>query len=137
MEQQVSTAQRIGVPSAHWSNAVLRGGISGEVPTPELVPGELMQLRKFETTLSQDNVNLDELRQIAWNGCPEVARPLVWQLLLGYLPSNTSRREAMLARKRKEYATNIKEYWAVDASQRTSSDEQVSLQLFFFCLSYL
>ena len=57
VEQQVSTARRIGVPSAHWSNAVLRSGIQGgNVPTPELVPGELMQLRKFETILSQDNV---------------------------------------------------------------------------------
>ena len=62
---------------------MLRAGIDGEVPTPTVQPGELMQLRKFETTLTQTNVNLDALRKIAWNGCPVVARPLVWQLLLG------------------------------------------------------
>ena len=35
----------------------------------------------------------------------------------------------MLLRKRKEYATNVKEYWAIDAAQRTSADDQVLRQI--------
>jgi len=129
IEAQMATSSRIGSPATHWSNAVLRAGIQGQVPTPDLQPGELMQLRKFETILTQTNVNLDALRTIAWNGCPEVARPLVWQLLLGYLPSNTARRETMLIRKRKEYLTNVKEYWAIDETQRTTGDDEVLKQI--------
>ena len=129
IEQTLLTKQRIGSPASHWSNTVLRAGIEGEVPIPTLQPGELMQLRKFETILQQTNVDLETLRKIAWNGCPAVSRPLVWQLLLGYLPSNTSRRTNMLIRKRKEYNTNVREYWEIDESQRTTSDDQVLRQI--------
>ncbi|CEP06884.1 hypothetical protein [Parasitella parasitica] len=44
------------------------------------------------------------LRSLSWSGIPEEMRMMAWQLLLGYLPCNSSRREITLARKRKEYA---------------------------------
>ena len=36
---------------------------------------------------------------------------MVWQLLLGYLPSNMSRRKTTLKRRRNEYASYITQYW--------------------------
>ena len=127
--QHASVTGRRGCPVVHWSNAVLRTGIDAECPTPEPIAEDVCVLRKFEAILSSPNVNLNNLRTLAWNGVPTVARPLVWQLLLGYLPSNTSRREVMLARRRREYATCIPQYWDVDECQRTSAEEKVLRQI--------
>ena len=35
----------------------------------------------------------------------------------------------MLIRKRKEYLTNVKEYWAIDETQRTTGDDEVLKQI--------
>lgn len=43
------------------------------------------------------------LRSISWSGIPEEIRMITWQILFGYLPCNSTRRETTLARKRKEY----------------------------------
>ena len=50
--------------------------------------------RKFEKLLSEPNVDLEALKELSWKGCPPRFRGVVWQLLLGYLPSNTARRKA-------------------------------------------
>ena len=55
--------------------------------------------KQFDTLLEAEVVNLEELRTLSWNGVPAKWRPDVWQLLLGYLPSNRSRRETTLQRK--------------------------------------
>ncbi|KAK0549710.1 GTPase-activating protein [Tilletia horrida] len=52
-------------------------------------------------------VNLDELRKAAWKGVPDELRPMVWQLLLGYLPPQPSARSSTLARKRSDYAAAV------------------------------
>ncbi len=52
---------------------------------------------------TQKQVDLDQLRELAWSGVPPALRPMVWKLLLGYLPPNKTRQDAVLARKRKEY----------------------------------
>lgn len=31
-------------------------------------------------------VDMDTLREVAWNGIPHTLRPTCWKLLLGYLP---------------------------------------------------
>ena len=49
--------------------------------------------RKFEKLLSEQNVDLEALKALSWKGCPPRYRGVVWQLLLGYLPTNTSRRK--------------------------------------------
>ncbi|GAA5864094.1 hypothetical protein JCM3774_006376 [Rhodotorula dairenensis] len=56
-----------------------------------------------------ENVDLTELRKLAWSGVPNELRPMVWQLLLGYLPAPTARRASTLARKRSEYASLVKQ----------------------------
>ena len=48
-------------------------------------------------------VDLEALRELAWSGVPAHLRSMCWRLLLGYLPPNSERRDAILARKRREY----------------------------------
>ncbi|GJN92725.1 hypothetical protein Rhopal_005761-T1 [Rhodotorula paludigena] len=65
--------------------------------------------RKFLAVLGEDNVDLGELRKLAWSGVPNELRTMVWQLLLGYLPAPASRRATTLARKRSEYASLVRQ----------------------------
>ncbi|GAA5860182.1 hypothetical protein JCM1840_002806 [Sporobolomyces johnsonii] len=69
---------------------------------------ERRRRRKFLETVGEDNVDLAELRKLSWSGIPEDLRPMAWQLLLGYLPSPSSRRASTLARKRQEYADAVR-----------------------------
>ncbi|KAK9387860.1 rab-GTPase-TBC domain-containing protein [Lipomyces mesembrius] len=55
------------------------------------------------------NVDISALRNLAWSGIPDELRPMSWQVLLGYLPSNADRRVSTLARKRREYADGVKQ----------------------------
>ncbi|OAD05696.1 hypothetical protein MUCCIDRAFT_35230, partial [Mucor lusitanicus CBS 277.49] len=63
--------------------------------------------KKFNEVLSVSNVDLVALRSLSWSGIPEEMRMMAWQLLLGYLPCNSARREITLARKRKEYSDSV------------------------------
>ena len=38
--------------------------------------------QKFIDCLTADNINITELRKLAWSGIPEELRPISWQLLL-------------------------------------------------------
>lgn len=58
---------------------------------------------RFRNILQETNVDLNILKKHAWNGIPDEFRPIVWKLLMGYLPCNAERREATLFRKRNEY----------------------------------
>jgi TBC1 domain family member 2 len=59
-------------------------------------------------------VPLASLKRLAWNGIPEELRPIVWQILLGYLPCEASSRADVLASKRKEYQKEVKEAFESD-----------------------
>ncbi|KAK4051688.1 GTPase-activating protein [Microbotryomycetes sp. JL221] len=63
---------------------------------------------KFFECLQASNIDLGELRSLAWSGIPQDLRPVAWQLLLGYLPAPASRRISTLARKRQEYADAVR-----------------------------
>ena len=67
-------------------------------------------------------VNLDALRELAWSGIPGELRPLCWRLLLGYLPPNRGRQAAVLARKRREYADMVPEFYDIANSERTEDE---------------
>ncbi|KAF8904419.1 rab-GTPase-TBC domain-containing protein [Gymnopilus junonius] len=62
---------------------------------------------KFEECLSSQDVNIGELRKLAWAGIPSDLRPMAWQLLLGYLPLPTPLRSSTLSRKRGEYQNMV------------------------------
>ncbi|WFD28532.1 GTPase-activating protein [Malassezia nana] len=72
--------------------------------------------------LSSDDIDLAALRRLAWKGVPPQMRPLVWPLLLGYLPRSASIRTATLARKRSEYAASVERAFArgTDALDRAA-----------------
>ncbi|KAI9279371.1 rab-GTPase-TBC domain-containing protein [Sporodiniella umbellata] len=63
--------------------------------------------KKFITILSLTNIDLVALKELSWNGIPSELRTIIWQLLLGYLPCNSVRRETTLARKRKDYLDSV------------------------------
>ncbi|KAM0790049.1 hypothetical protein ACM66B_005377 [Microbotryomycetes sp. NB124-2] len=69
---------------------------------------ERRRRKKFFDCLQASNVDLAELRGLAWSGIPSDLRPAAWQLLLGYLPAPASRRVSTLARKRQEYADAVR-----------------------------
>jgi TBC1 domain family member 2 len=54
-------------------------------------------------------VPLPSLKKLAWNGIPDELRPMVWQMLLGYLPCEASKRVEILASKRQEYQQCVKD----------------------------
>lgn len=93
------------VPSAYDSESPRSDGTS----TPTLKKG--YHERQFEEVILQDNVDLKRLRTLSWNGVPTQYRPVAWQLMLGYLPSNRGRREAAIAKKRKEYQGSVELYF--------------------------
>ncbi|KAF9982460.1 GTPase-activating protein [Mortierella antarctica] len=64
---------------------------------------------KFKNMLQLPVVDLDVLRKISWSGVPTAIRPIVWQLLVGYLPCNSDRRNVALERKRKEYQDGVQQ----------------------------
>ncbi|KAJ2960591.1 hypothetical protein NQZ79_g4018 [Umbelopsis isabellina] len=67
---------------------------------------------RFKNILSCSNVDLAALRELSWSGIPPDFRPMAWQILLGYLPCNSDRRVATLARKRKEYEDGMSAAYA-------------------------
>eukprot|EP00884_Botryococcus_braunii_P016775 jgi/Botrbrau1/3781/Bobra.0183s0016.1 len=82
---------------------------------------------KFLKILGEPVVDLDALRELAWSGVPSDLRPVCWQLLLGYIPPNKERREAIIARKRSEYRDMVPEYYESAARER-SADEVGALR---------
>lgn len=62
--------------------------------------------------LRSDEIDLTTLRGLAWMGVPAMLRPVVWQLLLGYLPANASIRRGVLAKKRAEYRAGVERAFA-------------------------
>lgn len=55
--------------------------------------------------------DLNQLRTIAWNGIINEERPLVWKLLLGYVPAIRAKREVALQHKQAEYQHLVEQYY--------------------------
>jgi TBC1 domain family member 2 len=73
-------------------------------------------------------VDLEKLKKLSWNGVPEEWRAQVWQLLLAYLPSDGKRREQTVARKRREYADAVAQYFDLDDDEYRTIAEQKMLR---------
>lgn len=64
---------------------------------------------KFYKILKPGNtIDINELRKLSWNGIPQDLRALIWQILLGYLPTNKLRQSSTLSRKRQEYSEGLR-----------------------------
>ena len=119
-------------PIINWNYKILRTGIEDCGPAPRVRNGGLTTTvhgKKYEQLLVAANVDSNALQQLAWNGVPDVARAVVWQLLLGYLPSNQSRREVTLRRKRGEYLAAVRQYWDIDNDRRTDNEQKLLHQI--------
>ncbi|QSS56985.1 GTPase activating protein GYP1 [Histoplasma capsulatum var. duboisii H88] len=80
--------------------------------TPKQLEGHssrISRINKFKRILQASTVSLPELRDLAWSGVPDEVRAMTWQLLLGYLPTNSERRVTALERKRKEYLDGVRQ----------------------------
>lgn len=73
-------------------------------------------------------VDIEKLKKLSWNGIPGEWRPQVWQLLLAYLPSDCKRREQTVARKRREYADAVAQYFDLDDEEYRTIAEQKMLR---------
>lgn len=82
--------------------------------------------RKFDECLLSQDINIAELRKLAWSGIPNELRPIVWQLLSGYLPLNSQMRLNTLQRKREEYKSLVE---AAFARGREGLDQQIWHQI--------
>ncbi|KAF2228036.1 rab-GTPase-TBC domain-containing protein, partial [Elsinoe ampelina] len=67
------------------------------------------RINRFKRLLQSTNVPIAEMRDSAWSGIPEEVRAMSWQILLGYLPTNSERRVATLERKRREYMDGVRQ----------------------------
>ncbi|KAF8844309.1 RabGAP/TBC [Paxillus ammoniavirescens] len=81
---------------------------------------------KFNDCLSKEDVNIADLRKLAWAGTPTDLRPVVWPILLGYIPLPSNLRASTLARKRGEYLSLVELAFARD---RQGLDQQIWHQI--------
>ncbi|ORY39113.1 RabGAP/TBC [Rhizoclosmatium globosum] len=71
-----------------------------------------IRFKKFEALLEQPIVDMDQLKKLSWMGVPEEIRHTVWKLLMGYLPTNSTLREKILAQKRGEYDDYVQQQFS-------------------------
>jgi len=98
-------------------------------PPPGEPPQRSYRVDRFVTLLDSENVDMNELRKLSWNGVPVQFRTMVWQLHLGYLPTNRARREQAIVRKRKEYLDLIPMYFDVSEYDRTTQEGETLRQI--------
>lgn len=75
----------------------------------DMYSSRITRINKFKRLLQTSTVPLTDLRNLAWSGVPDEVRAMTWQLLLGYLPTNSERRISTLERKRKEYLDGVRQ----------------------------
>lgn len=93
---------------------------NASVKDREIHSSRISRINKFKRILQASTVSLNELRDLAWSGVPEEVRPMTWQLLLGYLPTNSERRISTLERKRKEYLDGVRQAFERGSGQAAS-----------------
>jgi hypothetical protein len=54
---------------------------------------------------------------------------MTWKIILGYLPTNASRRETTLKRKRAEYKDAIAQHYEIDDNSRTLQEQETLRQV--------
>lgn len=84
---------------------------------------------EFEKVINEPVVNIAALRKLGWNGIPPQHRPQAWKILLGYLPTNKTRRTQTLKRKRLEYLDIIKQHYDISDNTRTNAEQETLRQV--------
>ncbi|KAB5591992.1 GTPase-activating protein gyp1 [Ceratobasidium theobromae] len=81
---------------------------------------------QFVECLSREDINMSDVKKLAWSGVPPHLRPIVWPLLLGYIPLPSAMRLQTLQRKREEYNRLVK---ITFARGREGLDQQIWHQI--------
>ena len=76
------------------------------------------QRDKLLEILNKSVVDIEKLQQISWGGIPQDLRPICWQLMLGYLPRQTSSWQDVVNCKRKAYRELLKTHYEVSNSRK-------------------
>ena len=100
-----------------------------ESPQSKLKRGTSYKDRQLDSALFADVVNMTDLKSLCWNGIPPEHRAQAWKLMLGYLPTNTARRDQTLARKRAEYKDAIAQHYDIDDDVRTTQEQETLRQV--------
>lgn len=98
-------------------------------PDTDLKPRKSYRESQFDNIIKADTVSLATLRPLAWNGIPPIHRAMAWKLLLGYIPTNASRREHALHRKRAEYQQARRQHYDIDDDTRTMQEQETLRQV--------
>lgn len=84
---------------------------------------------QFERIMFADIVNVPDLKRLAWNGIPVTYRARAWKYMLGYLPTNETRRKRTLQRKRDEYKNGIQQHYDIHDDSRTIQEQETLRQV--------
>lgn len=99
-------------------------------PPSEVAPKLSYREAQFEKVLVQaDVVSLVELRKLGWNGIPSKYRALSWKIMLGYVPTNSARRQQALQRKRSDYRDAMAQHYDIDDDTRTVQEQETLRQV--------
>lgn len=108
--------------SIHNGNSSNKGKGSLPAGSSSSMYSSSIKNSQFDELLNQSDVNVDKLRKISWTGIPAERRATVWKILFGYLPTQQSRREAVLQRKRQEYLNSIPKFYGSSASATSTTN---------------
>ncbi|CAN6270510.1 unnamed protein product [Urochloa humidicola] len=91
-------------------------------------PSRAHLVAEFKAALERKVVDLAELRRLACQGVPDAAglRPVVWKLLLGYLPTDHALWTYELEKKRSQYSA-FKDELLVNPSEVTRRMEEMTV----------
>ncbi|KAK3143025.1 hypothetical protein QOZ80_4BG0356710 [Eleusine coracana subsp. coracana] len=91
-------------------------------------PSRAHLVAEFKVALERKVVDLAELRRLACQGVPDAAgvRPVVWKLLLGYLPTDRALWSYELEKKRSQYSA-FKDELLVNPSEVTRRMEEMAV----------
>ncbi|KNE71365.1 hypothetical protein AMAG_15599 [Allomyces macrogynus ATCC 38327] len=113
-------------PAPPPSTAALDSGPSTPAPAPTAMD---QRRNKVRAVLEAPTVDMANLKKLCWAGIPPEFRTLCWQLLMGYLPPTADRRDATLARKRKEYADTVQQNFGTEEP----ADKALMHQIHMMC----
>ena len=98
-------------------------------PTQTEMVRKSYHVTKMEQLLAAENIDLSALRKVTWNGVPPEFRSMVWQILLGYMPTNKGRRDASISRKRKDYFDSIPTHFDNMEEEQTMQEGEILRQI--------
>ncbi|EFA80637.1 RabGAP/TBC domain-containing protein [Heterostelium album PN500] len=70
----------------------------------------------FKSILDQPVINIDRLRALSFGGIPMEHRPIVWQILLNYLPPEKKLHGRILSDKRNQYVQLVQKFYQSEMS---------------------